>query len=272
MKSLSRFVHPLIAVSTLLLAGFASSNSLSAEEKRTESKAAQPSEKQSLSNFNQPYSVSQIVSFAYNCVISVEQPSTTPPIANYRSSLTCSVGRPAGFVLALHRSNVNFPTDLRYIGPNSHSCTLTASSCAAPMYTRSIDRTQNLWVYAGVNILGSDGVIYTVPNAGQAVRTYNEKGAAYPLIRPTRTDMSIVPFPVDPPYVERVPRASNFADELRRIYTTRNWVIPPDAQAHHIKPLAWGGGNDPSTNGVFLGPATHLLFTTWWASFSNLNW
>lgn len=84
--------------------------------------------------------------------------------------------------------------------------------------------------------------------------------------------MATVPFPVDPPYVDRVPRANNFADELRKIYIANNWTIPSDPQGHHIKPIAWGGGNDPSTNGVFLGGATHTLFTTWWASFSNLNW
>jgi hypothetical protein len=85
--------------------------------------------------------------------------------------------------------------------------------------------------------------------------------------------MIIVPFPYDPPYVESVSRAPNFPDELRKIYIAKNWTIPSeDPQAHHIKPLAWGGGNDPSTNGVFLGRTTHTLFTTWWASFSNLSW
>lgn len=104
------------------------------------------------------------------------------------------------------------------------------------------------------------------------LRTYNNKGASYPFIKPTRNDMEIIPFPYDPPDVERVPRATNFADELRKIYVAKNWTIPPEPQAYHIKPIAWGGGNDPSTNGVFLGKTTHSLFTTWWVSYSNLNW
>jgi hypothetical protein len=83
--------------------------------------------------------------------------------------------------------------------------------------------------------------------------------------------MAVVPFPASP-FVDRVPRGSGFADALRQIYTRNGWTIPPDPQAHHIKPLAWGGADDPQTNGVFLGAATHTLFTTWWASFSNLNW
>jgi hypothetical protein len=83
--------------------------------------------------------------------------------------------------------------------------------------------------------------------------------------------MSIVPFP-GPPFVDYVPRDADFRSGLTQIYTTNRWVIPTDGQAHHIKPIAWGGSNDPQTNGVFLGPTTHQLFTTWWASFSNLNW
>jgi hypothetical protein len=120
--------------------------------------------------------------------------------------------------------------------------------------------------------VGIDGRVYTRTDISPTLRTYNDKGASYPFIKPTRSDMPIVPFPLDPPYVERVPRAANFADELRKIYVAKAWTIPAEPEAHHIKPIAWGRGNDPSTNGVFLGRATHQLFTTWWASFSNLNW
>jgi hypothetical protein len=220
----------------------------------------------------QPFFTAQSVKLAYQCVASAELTSPTPPIANYRASITCTVGRPIGFFLRLYNANVNFPADERYIGPNNYSCP-SGIYCVTPTYTRTIDRTQYLWVYVGVNVMGSDGIIYTVSNATRNVRTYNDRGSAYPLIQPTRLDMPVVPFPIDPPYVERIPRAPDFADKLRQIYVTQGWVIPPaPVAAHHIKPIAWGGGNDPSINGVFLGSDTHQLFTTWWASFSNLNW
>lgn len=208
----------------------------------------------------------------YVCNYSVQQPNATPPVAKYNASLTCSIGKPGSIVLDIYKSNVNFPVERRYISPNIYNCNLTASSCTTPTYERSIDRTQHLWVYVGFNIVGKDGRVYTRTDISPSLRTYNDKGASYPFIKPTRGDMPVVPFPVDPPYVKYVDRAPNFSDKLREIYVARNWTIPSNPQAHHIKPIVWGGGNDPSINGVFLGVTTHQLFTTWWASFSNLNW
>lgn len=224
-----------------------------------------------LFSHDSPLLVSQLVTPQYACTIAVYQPNATPPIANYNASINCSVGIPSAIALSVSKSNVNFPNNRISIGTNSHSCS-TSSSCNTPTYTRNIDRTQLLWVAVGFNILGSDGKIYQRTDFAPVFRPYNDRGASYPLIQPTRSDMAIVPFPMDPPYVERVPRVSTFADELRKIYVAKNWTIPPSPAAHHIKPLAWGGGNDPSINGVFLGPTTHQQFTTWWASFSNLNW
>jgi hypothetical protein len=245
-------VFSLLVVSSMTLAEFAISNPSNSQVNSAQLESAKTSQSKS-SSHNSPLLVSQLTAPAYVCNISVQQSNATPPTANYVASLTCSVGVPGGLVLSVYNSNVNFPTERRYIGINRHDCSLTASSCTTPTYTRNIDRTQHLWVYTAVNIVGIDGRIYQRTDISPTLRTYNDKGSGYPLIKPTRGDMATVPFP-DPPYVERVPRAPNFPDELRKIYIAKNWTIPSeDPQAHHIKPLAWGGGNDPSTNGVFLG-------------------
>jgi hypothetical protein len=260
-------VSSLLVISSMTLAEFAISSPSNSQVNSAQLESAKTSQSKS------SLLISQLTAPAYVCNISVQQPNATPPTANYVASLTCSVGQPGGLVLSVYNSNVNFPTERRYIGLNRHDCSLTVSSCTTPTYTRNIDRTQHLWFYTAVNIVGIDGRIYQRTDISPTLRTYNDRGASYPFIKPTRGDMATVPFPFDPPYVERVPRASNFSDELRKIYVAKNWTIPPaPVAAHHIKPLAWGGGNDPSTNGVFLGSTTHQLFTTWWASFSNLNW
>jgi hypothetical protein len=243
-----------------------------AEEKYSDLKKIDVIKVEKITKYNQPYFTSQLVTPTYDCKISSEQTNSSPPTMNYRSSLTCSVGKPVSFVLTLRNSNVNFPDTQKYIGPNNFSCPPASLSCSTPNYSRVIDKTQHLWIYSGVNILGSNGLVYTVPNGTMTIRTYNNRGSAYPLIKPTRSDMSVVPFPVDPPYVDSVPRDDGFRTRLEQLYGTNNWVIPSDSQAHHIKPLAWGGSNDVQTNGVFLGTATHNLFTSWWANFSNLNW
>jgi hypothetical protein len=63
------------------------------------------------------------------------------------------------------------------------------------------------------------------------------------------------------------------ARNLRAYYAPRGWGIPaPDAQAHHIKPLAFGGGNNYMTNGVFLTIPDHQMFTSWWDAFSTRAW
>ncbi|MFK0734827.1 MAG: hypothetical protein ACFKPT_15225 [Gloeotrichia echinulata GP01] len=271
MKILSKMLSSLVVISAMTLVEVIVSNPSNSQVISTNFKAAKTSERKEFSNYNSPSLVSQLVAPAYSCNISVQQPNATAPTANYYASVTCSVGQPGSIVLGIYNSNVNFPTERRYIGDNTHSCTLTASTCTTPTYARTINRTQHFWVYTGVNIVGIDGKVYTRTDISPTLRTYNDKGASYPFIKPTRGDMPIVQFP-DPPYVERVPRAANFADELRKIYVAKNWTIPSDPEAHHIKPIAWGGGNDVSANGVFLGKATHQLFTTWWASFSNLNW
>jgi hypothetical protein len=273
MKGSSKFVQLLIFVSTLALLEVVNNSYANAEGKYASSDVVKPSESKVISIHNQPSSISQLVTSAYDCSVAADQQNATPPTVSYRATLTCRVGKPVSMVLNLYNSNVNFPQTLRTIGPNRHTCSLTSLSCTTPTYTRTINRTQHLWVYVGVNILGTDGVTYSDAVSDPSVRTYNDRGSGYPLIRPTRGDMAVVRFPVDPPYVERVPRGSGFLEGLRQIYIRNNWTIPPaPVDAHHIKPLAWGGSDDPQTNGVFLGRTTHQLFTTWWASFSNLNW
>jgi hypothetical protein len=273
MKIIEKSIPPIAVVSMMTLLEIFICSPSSSKVKIANFGPPKIIENKKLFPSNSPLLLSQLVAPAYTCNISVFQPNATPPTANYYGSLNCSVGQPGGIVFSVYNSNVNFPTERIYLGANNHNCSLTVSSCTTPTYSRIITKTQNLWVYAGVNIVGTDGRVYSRTDISPTLRTYNDKGASYPLIKPTRTDMTVVPFPFDPPYVESVPRATNFANELQKIYTAKNWTIPPaPAAAHHIKPIAWGGGNDPSTNGVFLGSATHQLFTTWWASFSNLNW
>jgi hypothetical protein len=258
----------------LLSALFISDNSLSAQALNTQEKNSYSRRIKGL-NFvkkNQPSFISQgqIIDYAYDCRISVEQTNTAPPTANYRASLSCTVGSPYSFVLSIYNANVNFPGSRKYIGPNNFTCP-SGLSCTTPSYSRVIDKTQHFIVSAGVNIRGSDGLFYTLSPAGQTRRTYNDRGVAYPLIKPTRTDMLVIPFP-EPPFADYIPRDADFRAGLTQIYTTNQWTIPPNAEAHHIKPISWGGSNDPQANGVFLGSTTHSLFTGWWASFSNLNW
>jgi hypothetical protein len=88
-------------------------------------------------------------------------------------------------------------------------------------------------------------------------------------------------WPGQPPPCQ--PSDSTYRDRLMRLYTAEQWFIPDSAQAHHIKPRRWGGGDNPGDNGttwgslpnfVFLDPITHQAFTTWWApnNFSNPRW
>jgi hypothetical protein len=267
------FVSTTIASLAFVLSELIHDNFLNAQELNTREKYFYSGTVKgpNLSNNNRPSFISQTPTYAYKCPITIEQTNTAPPTANYRASISCTVGTPVSFVLSLYNANVNFPGNRRYIGPNNFTCPL-ASSCTTPTYSRVIDRTQHLIVFAGANIRGINGVIYTDNSAGYTWRTYNDRGVGYPLIRPTRTDMAVVPFPAPPySYIENAPRPSGFSDRLERIYMANQWVVPPLPEAHHIKPLSWSGSDDPQTNGVFLGSATHLLFTNWWRNFSNLK-
>lgn len=106
--------------------------------------------------------VSQLTSIAYHCNLAADQTNATPPTANYRANLSCSVGKPLGIVFSIYNSNVNFPSTKIYLGPNNYTCPAGSTSCTTPTYARTVTRTQYLRVYVGVNILGSDGITYTV--------------------------------------------------------------------------------------------------------------
>lgn len=214
--------------------------------------------------------ISQNTTPPYICSIATEQTNPTPPTASWRSSVTCLPGIPTQVRTDVYYANVNFPTTFTYVGSNTFSCG-TSSYCSSPTYSRPINRTQALFTSAQIMVRGTDGVVYSDPRTTQVIRPYNDKGVMYPQIKPTRLDMSIVPF-YGPPYSVIATRNTTFARDLTAYYNSQGWTIPPNGQAHHIKPLNWGGDNNYIPNGVYLGDTTHTLFSNWWLQFSNLNW
>ena len=206
----------------------------------------------------------------YICQVGVEQTNSSPPNANYKSSITCGRGIPVRLNLNVYKANVNFPKEFIYIGSNTFNC--STNPCVSPNYSRNIDVTQILYVSASADIRGATtGVVFLDQRRASIVRPYNNNGVMYPQIQPTRTDYPTVPFP-SPPFARCCDDRQTFRSDVESLYRARGWSFPPSPyQAHHIKPLAWGGNNDTS-NGVLLGETTHGLYTRWWTAFSNRNW
>jgi hypothetical protein len=206
----------------------------------------------------------------YVCQVGVEQTNLSPPNANYKSSVTCGRGTPVRLNLNVYKANVNFSNELIYIGSNTFSC--NSNPCVSPNYSRNIDVTQIFYVSASADIRGATtGVVYLEQRRASIVRPYNNRGEMYPQIQPTRTDYPTVPFPLAP-FAKCCDASASFRSDVQSLYTSKGWSFPSNPyEAHHIKPIAWGGNNNTS-NGVLLGSTTHGLFTRWWTAFSSRNW
>lgn len=207
----------------------------------------------------------------YLCDTGAEITNPASPLVNWRSSITCLRGTPSRIEMFVYYANVNFPGSYTYVGKNTFTCG-GGTYCVTPNYSRTLSRTQMFHVVARIYVKGATtGIIYQDPRQPSVIRAFNNRGVMYPEIKPTRTDMARVPY-YGPPYSVIATRNNTFASDLRGYYSSKGWTIPPSPEAHHIKPLSWGGDNNYIVNGVFLGPATHRLFTDWWLQFSNLNW
>lgn len=220
---------------------------------------------------NENVEISQSQRPEYICDTGAEITNAAPPNVNWRSSITCLRGTPSRIEMFIYYANVNFPKDYIYVGKNTFNCS-GSSYCTTPTYSRPLDRTQMFHVVARVYVKGAEtGVIFQDFRQPSVIRAFNDKGVMYPEIKPTRTDMPRVPY-YGPPYSVIATRNNTFASDLRTYYNSQGWTIPPSPEAHHIKPLSWGGDNNQRLNGVFLGPATHRLFTNWWLQFNNRYW
>lgn len=205
----------------------------------------------------------------YICRISSVQTNPAPPDVNYRATLSCSEGIPKSLTVRLYHANVNAPDQYYLLTTKNYTC--SSNPCSTITYVSTVEKTKLLIVRVTGSVIGRTGTIYSPPKEARSRRPYNDNGVMYPQIRPTRTDMPKVPFPARP-YVRCCVRSPSFRSDLISYYQSSGWTIPPYAEAHHIKPLAWGGNNDYQYNGVLLGLNTHQLFTSWWAGFSNISW
>lgn len=213
--------------------------------------------------------LSQATSPDYVCSISVLQTNPAPPDVNYRGSLRCTLGRPSSITVRLYHANVNAPTDFYLLTTKNHTC--RSNPCTTITYVNTVEKTKLLRVRVTGIVIGKTGTPYKPSKDANTTRPYNDNGRMYPQITPTRKDLPKVPFPPGP-YVRCCIRSKSFRSDLIYYYQSSGWKIPPFAEAHHIKPIAWGGNNDYQYNGVFLGRNTHQLFTSWWAGFSNRSW
>lgn len=214
-----------------------------------------------------------------DCNWSVSQTWTTPvgPTMNYYASINCSVGTPNEIDMSLWRSNVNTPASYQNLNFQVFNCAV--NPCTTAYYAYNPDRTEHLRNSASFFMTGTDGKQYT-GGPTDNVWTYNSVGGGYPNFNPSTSYLPFTVFFPSPSFTvcddnpaltvpPACPRSPTFLADVTNHYTSVGWTIPScpngvNPQAHHIKPLAWGGGNNVS-NGVLLCPDDHLLYTGWWA-------
>jgi hypothetical protein len=201
-----------------------------------------------------------------------QDPSTAPAVT-YGAYVICPLGTPSNIQLMLERSNVNTPSDyLLSSKAPTHNCS-TGAICQTPTYKHTVSGTKHLHATAIATIIGTYGEVIGTPKV-RVTWHYNDKGAAYPRIRPPQPwRLEMVPFPDGPPWIRQFHHNKTFLSDLRAEYIKNGWTIPTGqrVQAHHIKPLSWGGTHDVS-NGVFLDSPDHNQFTKWWLKFNPRSW
>lgn len=216
----------------------------------------------------------QISTQDYICQLTAWQDPSTAPAVTYGAYVICPLGTPSNIQLMLERSNVNTPSNyLLSSKAPTHNCS-TGAICQTPTYKHTVSGTKHLHATAIATIIGTYGEVIGTPKV-RVTWHYNDKGAAYPRIRPPQPGkFAIVPFPDGPPWDKYLfKRDKKFTEKLEAEYNSNNWVIPTGqgVQGHHIKPLSHGGNNDLS-NGVLLDRQQHQPFTTWWRSFNSRVW
>jgi hypothetical protein len=216
----------------------------------------------------------QISTQDHICQITVWQDPSTAPAVTYGAYVICPLGTPSNIQLMLERSNVNTPYNyLLSSKAPTHNC-FTGAICLTPTYKHTVSGTKHLHATAIATIIGTYGEVVGTPKV-RVTWHYNDKGAAYPRIRPPQPwRFEMVPFPDGPPWDRYLfKRDKDFPLKLEAEYTKNGWTMPTGqgVQAHHIKPLSHGGNNDLS-NGVFLDRQQHQPFTTWWRSFNARMW
>lgn len=179
--------------------------------------------------------------------------------------------------VSLWRNNVSTPGQFSLVRREApHFCT-PGFLCETPNYTYTVTRTETLTVLAEVEAIGSQGDVRE--GITQVSQHFNDIGYGYPPILASNNRIVHFPLPPwnkcddDPGLTPTCPsNRHKFRTDLEAEYERNGWAIPPRPNAaHHIKPLAFGGGNSVS-NGVFLGKDTHQLFTWWWDKFSPRQW
>ena len=217
-------------------------------------------------------------------------PSAPNPSAQYFAFIYCDIGTPTEIDMTLWHANVTTPTNYQQIGTLTADQCNVSNPCQTQTYTYVPTQTQLLRNAASFFVLGTDGNIY-MSQPVQAIWPYDTPGWGYPNFNPSSSYVPFqVQFPPGPydvcpdgtPTPPSCTRDANFLNNVTNYYTSQGWNVPTAAadclagdtiQAHHIKPLRWGGGNDV-TNSVLLCSSDHQFYTTWWNpnNFSIAPW
>jgi hypothetical protein len=241
-----------------------------------------------------------------NLMVQQDQSATiAPPLTGYDASIECAGARPTYISVRILTSNINNldPENVAGTGYTfirsepRYNC--TANPCQTPTYTYTITATQYFRVEAQALVTASDGsaTFVTVPIIG----AYNRRGELYP--RAVNSKFQSLGFPDGHvPFPSRFPNRpayticettggpapcartiqQKFRTNTITQYNNNRWAIPADPfQAHHIRPLKYGGGetvdltNTPpanpggaTDNTVLLPTAIHQVFSNWWTGFT----
>lgn len=215
--------------------------------------------------------------------------------ADIVATAVCTVGVLTNIRVKVYQSHVlNNPNTADPADPNVWrlireipvSC--SSVNCASPQrFVQNISRTQYLRVILHLDTITTDGRAVSTDRPAAGLRltqvgmdtwVYNDAGAAYPVVQSPRfsnlragaVPFPLVPYPACPgspscPPISTSTLRRRFRTDLISFYTNRSYPLPQSPfQAHHIKPLEWGGDWNAQINGVLLPDPNHRLFTNWW--------
>lgn len=244
----------------------------------------------------EPSSVRRISQVLESCIghLSIENQDDRP--VRYHHEVACA--DPSAVVRHVELEFLSWRTSAKDGAPQydkvEADCPTPGPRCNLPSIPLHLPLGHSQWVricasYNGVMYHGG-AAAYAQSNQECSDKfVMNRLAVRYPRIAPpVGVPLLEVPFP-DAPFrdctgqkgaggcAERI-TSSAFRALILDAYPKQGWSAPPNVtrtfgagyEAHHIKPLQWGGQNVGS-NGILVLRADHLKLNTWWRNFDVGN-
>ena len=215
----------------------------------------------------------------------------------FSAEVACPIGVIRELVITIYEGNVG--NDSVYIAdPDQNSASVNLSGysrltpagfgekgCGShPTCSHRVEwdilRTAIVKAVVTIRVTGIDELPYTI--VGHHKVAFNDNGNPYPVVEVYDRygpGLTAVPFPLPDFFPNNSSELGTpalrrqFREDLIDFYTVNGWTIPVSVdggsiEAHHVKPLSFGGDNEMS-NGVLLPNQLHQRFTAWWGGPTN---